>query len=310
MARVSEQRGGSGFAPRDSQDTARAALGATLGRLRRQRGLTGLQLGRLAGMSQAKISKIENGVVAPTPQDVERLARALQAPDKLVADLTDRASGLRDTFTDWRLTAQRLASTQQALAQDEERATRLAVFQVGVVPGLLQTTEYARAILAENTAVLSGNDPGQDSRPAPAAVTVRIQRQEILDDPRKHFDFVIAESVLSTVVGSPAEMLAQLQRIRAVAGQDNVRMSILPLDADLDFPPLHGFHIFDDRAVVIDLISTTVVSRGNEDAQVYRAVFDHFQAQATIDIDPIIDRYMFRYADAARTAARPDPADG
>jgi transcriptional regulator with XRE-family HTH domain len=279
-----------------------------LARLRRQRGLTGLQLGRLAGMSQAKISKIENGVVAPTPQDVERLARALQAPDKVVADLTDRASGLRDTFTDWRLTAQRLATIQQALAQDEERAARIAVFQVGVVPGLLQTTEYARAILAENTAVLSGNDPGQDTRPAPAAVTVRIQRQEVLEDPDKQFDFVIAESVLSTVVGSPAEMLAQLQRIKAVASQENVRMSILPLDAELAFPPLHGFHVFDDRAVVIDLISTTVVSRGTEDIQVYRAVFDHFRTQATVDIDPIIDRYMFRYADATRTAARHDPA--
>lgn len=305
---MNEQSGGSGFSPRDIQGTARIALGSALARLRHQQGLTGQQLGRLAGMSQAKVSKIENGVVAPTARDVERLARALQAPDKLVADLVDQANGLRDQFTDWRLTAERLASSQQALAQDEERAARIAVFEVGVIPGLLQTTEYARAVLGENAAVLSGSDPSQDTRPAPSAVTVRIQRQEVLDDQHKQFDFVIAESVLSTVVGSPAEMLGQLQRIRAVASQDNVRVGILPSNAELAFPPLHGFLLFDDRAVVIDLISTTVVSRGSEDLRVYRAVFDHFMAQATTEIGVIIDRYMFRYADATRTAAGHDAA--
>jgi transcriptional regulator with XRE-family HTH domain len=305
---VNEQSGGSGFAPRDTQGTARIALGASLARLRRQLGLTGQQLGGLVGMSQAKVSKIENGVVTPTARDVERIARALQAPDKLVADLVDQANGLRDQFTDWRLTAERLASSQQALAQDEERAARIAVFHIGVVPGLLQTTEYARAVLGDYTTVLSGNDPGQDTRPAPSAVTVRIQRQEVLDDQQKQFDFVIAESVLATVVGSPAEMLGQLQRIRGVASQDNVQLGILPLDAQLAFPPLHGFHLFDDRVVVIDLISTTVVSRGSEDIRVYRAVFEHFLAQATTDIGPIIDRYMYRYADAARTAAGGDGA--
>jgi transcriptional regulator with XRE-family HTH domain len=303
---VNEQPGGSGFSPRDAQGTGKVALGASLARLRRARGLTGHELGRLAGMSQAKISKIENGVVTPAPEDVERLARALQAPDDVVTDLRDRASGLRDTFTDWRLTAQRLASSQQALAQDEERAARIAVFQVGVIPGLLQTTEYARAVLGDYTSVLSGSDPGGDTRPAPSAVTVRIQRQEVLDDLRKQFDFVIAESVLATVVGSPAEMMGQLQRIRGVASQDNVRISILPWNAAVAFPPLHGFHVFDDRAVVIDLISTTVVSRGSEDVKVYRTVFDHFQDRATTDITAIIDRYMYRYADAARTAAGGD----
>jgi transcriptional regulator with XRE-family HTH domain len=300
---VNEQPGGSGFSPRDIQGNARVALGSLLSRLRRQQGVTGQQLGRLVGMSQAKVSKIENGVVTPTARDVERLARALQAPEDLVTELVDRANGLRDQFTDWRLTAERLASTQQALARDEEQAARITVFQIGVVPGLLQTTEYARGVLGENTAVLSGIEPGQDTRPSPSAVTVRIQRQEILDDTHKQFDFVLTESVLSTVVGSPAEMLAQLHRIRAVAGQDNVRIGILPWDVELAFPPLHGFHLFDDRVVVIDLISTTVVSRGSEDLRVYRAVFDHFLARATTDIDPIIDRHMFRYADAARTAA-------
>jgi transcriptional regulator with XRE-family HTH domain len=305
---VSEQSDRAGFSPRDAQGSVRIALGAALARLRHQRGLTGLELGRRAGMSQAKISKIETGTVTPSPRDVERLARALEASDRVVTELTDQANGLRDQFTDWRLTERNLASNQQALAQDEARATQIWVFQVGVVPGLLQTTEYARAILGDYATVLSGHDPGQDSLPASSAVTVRIQRQEVLDDSAKHFDFVLAESVLSTVVGSAAEMLAQLQRIRVVAGQDNVRLAVLPWDAVLSFPPLHGFHVFDDRAVLIDLMSTAVYSRGTEDVRVYRAVFDHYRERAVSEIDPILDRYMYRYADAARTnAAGADP---
>lgn len=300
---MSEQSDRAGFSPRDAQGAARIALGARLARLRRDRGLTGHELGKLAGMSQAKISKIETGTVAPSPQDVQRLARALEAPDSVITDLADTAGGLRDQFTDWRLTERNLASNQQALAQDEARATQIAVFQVGVVPGLLQTTEYARAILGDYATVLSGHEPGGDNLPASSAVTVRIQRQEVLDDPAKHFDFVLAESVLSTVVGSAAEMLAQLQRIRVVAGQQNVRVSVLPWDAVLAFPPLHGFHVFDDRAVLVDLMSTAVYSRGTEDIRVYRAVFDHYRERAVTDIGPILDRYMIRYADAARADA-------
>jgi transcriptional regulator with XRE-family HTH domain len=306
VSTVDDRAAGAGFTPRGGRDTARGALASALARLRRAKGLTGQQLGQLAGMSQAKISKIENAAIAPSPRDVERLARALDAPDDLIAELIDQANGLHDRFTDWRLTAQRLTSTQQELAQDEERASTISVFQTAVVPGLLQTTEYARAVLSEWATVLSGHDPGHDPRPAPSAVTSRIQRQEVLYDPQKRFEFIIAEGVLASVVGSPAEMLAQLQRIRTVAAQDNVRIGILPWDADLSFPPMHGFHLFDDRVVLIDLVSTVVVSRGNEDLRVHRAVFDHFRERSVTQIGPIIDRYMLRYAEAARTAAGRD----
>ncbi len=306
---MEDQPGQVGFAPRETQDTARAALAAALARLRRQRGLTGQELGRRAGMSQAKISKIETGVVAPGAGDVERLARALEAPDEVVDDLIDRANSLHDQFTDLRLTTQRLTSMQQNFARDEERATHISVFQIAVLPGLLQTTDYARAVLGEYATVLSGNEPSHQPQAAPAAVSGRIQRQEVLYDRRKRFDFVLAESVLDRMVGSPAQMLAQLESIRRVGAQENVRLTIVPADADLAFLPQHGFHLFDDRVVVIDLMSTTVVSRGREDIRVYRLLFDYFVGQATAEIDPILDRYMIRYADLARAAMQHGAAD-
>ena len=297
-----------GFAPRDPLETARL-LGASLARLRRQKGLTGQQLGRLAGMSQAKISKIENGAVEPSAADVERLARALEAPDEVVDDLVDHANTLHNQFTDFRLTVRRLTALQQDIARDEERATRIAVFQLAAVPGLLQTTEYARAMLSEAATVLGGTQPGPQQPTTPSAVTMRIQRQEVLYDRAKRFDFVILETVLARAVGGPAGMLAQLERIRAVNRQENVQVAILPQGADLDLIPEHGFHLFDNRLVIIDLMSTVVVSRGQEDLKVYRMAFDHFRSRSTTDVDPILDRYALHYADLARSAVQQGTID-
>jgi transcriptional regulator with XRE-family HTH domain len=306
---VDKERGRAPSTPYSALDAARLAVGSTLARLRRRNGITGQQLGQIVGMSQAKISKIENGVVTPTAHDVGLLARALGASEDDVQQLVTQAESLQDQFIDWSITIDRLTSGQQEIAHDEDRATRISIFQTGIVPGLLQTTEYARAVLSEYATLISGGQPGRDYRATPSAVTTRIQRQEVLYDARKQFEFVIAENVLATPVGSPADMLAQLQRIRTVTEQENIEIAILPSDAEVDFRALHGFHLFDDRVVFIDLISTTVVSRGHGSLRVYRSVFDHFRARATTELAPILDRYVIKYANAARAAAEHSTAD-
>jgi transcriptional regulator with XRE-family HTH domain len=292
-----------GLAPLDPRESARL-LGASIARLRHEKGLTGRELGRLVGISQAKLSKIETGAIEPSPQDVQKLAHALNAPEEVVEDLADRANALQDKFTGFRLTTTRLTSLQEEVARDEERANRIAVFQHAIVPGLLQTAEYARAVLSDAATVLSGNEPGLSQPAPPSAVSLRVQRQEVLYDRRRRFDFVIAEGVLTRAMASPAVMLAQLDRIRTVGAQDNVTVAILPSDAELEIIADHGFHLFDDQFVIIDLLSTVVVLRDPEDVRVYRTALDHVRGRATTDIDPILDRYALRYADLARAAVQ------
>jgi hypothetical protein len=63
--------------------------------------------------------------------------------------------------------------------------------------------------------------------------------------------------------------------------------------------PYHGFELLDDWCVLVDLINTTLVSRGRADIRLYAEVFDALLEQSTTDIDAILDRYFTYYLDEA-----------
>jgi hypothetical protein len=94
-------------------------------------------------------------------------------------------------------------------------------------------------------------------------------------------------------------MLGQLRRLREVAHQDNVKISMIPQDVRWPYPPFHGFSLLDNRAVIIDLFNTIVVTRGQSDVRLYRQVFDALEGSATRDIEPILDRYRRKYLELA-----------
>ena len=283
-------------------DAARAALGSRIATYRRERDLTGYELGRLAGMSQAKVSKIETGNVMPTARDAERLGRALELSDEAVQELVQQAEELHNHLIDWRLASHRLAIGQRDLGQVETGATTIRSFQPLALSGLLQTAEYARAVLADFWLVGHGMEARQAAE-VQATVAARLQRQAILADPMKRFAFLLPETVLMHRVCPPAAMVAQLERIREIAGQENASVGILPASAELRSPPLHGFLIADDRMVLIELLNTTVVTRGKADLRLYRRAFELYTEDATFEIDPILDRYVTSYIELARPPA-------
>jgi transcriptional regulator with XRE-family HTH domain len=294
-----------GFERLQSRDAERIALGAALATLRIQRGITGSRLGQLAGMSQAKISKIENGVVTPSAGDVERLTAALEVPPEVARTLVSQVENLRDGFVRRRIAAGRLAAAQQETAHSEARARVIRNFQSSLVPGLLQTADYARVVIGDHARLYAGRSDDVPPNVA-GAVAARLQRQEVLESRSKRFVFVLTEVVLMNRLCAPSVFGAQIARLRAAATQDNVTVRIVPRNAELDYPPLHGFQIFDDDTVVIDMINSTLSSRGTADLRVYRAAFDYFHRAATDDIEPILDRYDRLYAGLA-LAALSDP---
>lgn len=120
----------------------------------------------------------------------------------------------------------------------EQGASELRGFVTQLVPGLLQTTAYAQAIM---------NSPvsGLDQEEAVCRTEIRLRRQELLTrepDPL-HVHYVLDEAVLRRVVGGPDLMREQLAHLLALAEHDNITLQVLPFDAG---------HVWEvGRAVVI-----------------------------------------------------------
>jgi transcriptional regulator with XRE-family HTH domain len=283
---------------------AGASLGEILAGLRKKAGITGQELGRIAGMSQAKISRIETGSVIPDPEAVQRLATALGASKAVARSLVEQAERSQDRMTDWRLRPASVAGRQSDLARIEAGTRVFRVFQPVAVIGLLQTSEYARAIFATSQALLSKSGREAGAAGVADAVSARIQRQRVLADPRKRFHLLMSEAVLQLRLCPAEHMPAQVERIREVAQQENVSIGIIPLDTQWDFPPQHGFQLLDDHIVLIDLLNTGVRSQGRSDTALYRRLFDTFEAQAVTEIDPILDKYLEIYLDLAKSRSR------
>jgi transcriptional regulator with XRE-family HTH domain len=279
-------------------------LGRKIARLRRERRLTGQELGGQVEMSQAKISRIETGVVLPTPVELKRLATALDAAPDIVADLINTADVLRGSAPGRRGQPRRGTLGQQEYSAEEAKARHIRSFEPSVVPGLLQIGEYTRRILQGYYQVALGSSADSragtaDSRAETAAtVTLRVQRQELLYTD-KTFEFTIMESVLRNRFAPPGYMLAQIDRIEGVATLPNVTIRVVSDLAELVYPPVTGFTILDDDVVVTESMDAQV-SRDRKSVDFYRRFFDAYVACSETEIAPILQRYRARYADLAR----------
>jgi transcriptional regulator with XRE-family HTH domain len=262
--------------------------------------MTGHELAGRVGMSQAKISRLENGIGIHAVGDVRRIAQQLDAPPDLIERLVELTERAGDQMTDWRPARGVVASMQREVEQLEAGTHTFRVFQPAVVVGLAQTNEYMRAVLGAAHGI----------RSVPEAVSVRVRRQEALSDPHREFRFVMTETVLRNRLCKPQYMPAQLQRLRDLAALPNVSLRLIPSDAELTIPPYHGFELLDDRIVIVDVFNTLVTTRGRSDIALYQEVFDRLERNATEDVDPILDRYLDHYLDLARSGRRQQPARG
>jgi transcriptional regulator with XRE-family HTH domain len=175
-------------------------------------GLSQEDLGKAVNYSSSLVSAVENGQRPPTMEYLTSVDRALNTGglfERLLKDLVsiDRAPvWLRD----WIIF--------------EREATLLRWFQPLLVPGLLQTEDYARAVLEWGGLL----DPSEVER----SVVSRMERQEILAKPKPpHFIAIIDEAVLNRFVGSTDIMTAQCEHLTACAERANIYLHVLPSSA-------------------------------------------------------------------------------
>jgi transcriptional regulator with XRE-family HTH domain len=243
---------------RSDYQQAREALGARVRQLRKDANLTGKQLAEQLGWSQPKVSRIERGHRTPSEEELLTRVRTVHA-----------------VHAAWRRQLAGGAAVGQHDILELEASVRLVrAFEPAVIPGMLETDEYARKLFDDVVALYGIPNDAEE------AVRVRLRRQQLLHDPVKRFEFIIGEPAFRSQFCPPAVMRAQLDLVRALSNLETVEVSILPSDAKLPFMPLHGFWIFDDDLVSVETVHTRVEARDPSEVALYLRVFDQLKAAA------------------------------
>jgi len=198
------------MAPRDPESSPAAFLGGELRRARLAAGFGSQEtLATRLGFDRSVITKAETGDRPPTADVLTAWCEACDLDGDMfarLAELARHADGVVPTWFEGWLEAEREAHT-------------LRIWSPILIPGLLQTAEYARAIFLA---------AGADEDPADEMVAARMERQQILERPNPpHLIVVLDESALHRLTGSPVVMADQLAHLATVADRKNVSVHIL-----------------------------------------------------------------------------------
>ncbi|MEU6218597.1 helix-turn-helix transcriptional regulator [Streptomyces sp. NPDC047022] len=261
----------------------RRKLGAELRALRTRAGLTSGEAASLVGWHQSKVSRIETGASKVKPTDVRLLLDAYGTQDLELRELLLVLAGSEDgggRQNWWHAYRGVLPPTYRDFISLESQASTIRTLETSVVPGLLQTPDYARAVTRAATG------PLEDAR-LDALVEVRLARQDVLRaDPPLEVSAVLDEAVLHRQIGGPGVMARQLGRLLEAAELPHVRLQVLPF-ADGEHIGVTGpFVIFsfpsrsDLDVVVLDHLTSSLYLERKEDLQAYTEAFNALRVHA------------------------------
>ncbi|MGI8814129.1 MAG: helix-turn-helix domain-containing protein [Pseudonocardia sp.] len=266
----------------------RRQLAAELVRLRAPRRISGRRMAELLGVSQATISRMDRGGgPVPSDQQIEIWLQATgsgqPARDRIAMLITaarNEATSWPELLAEHHGNLQGYAHTVWAAAREAD-AIRVRNFQPTVIAGLLQTIPYTRALLP-----LTDLTGGIDHE---ATLVGRLERQRVLFDSRRAFQFLILESVLRRSPGDGI-MPAQRDRIGQLAELPTVEVAVLP-DAAMVATPWHGFNLYEQSSgsatVFLELIHRTEEVAKPEHVELYRKLWDRLWAAAATGVDAV-----------------------
>ncbi|KUN96831.1 helix-turn-helix domain-containing protein [Streptomyces caeruleatus] len=267
----------------------RRKLGAELRALRTGAGLTSGEAARLVGWHQSKVSRIETGASGVKPADVRLLLDAYGVQDARLRELllvlagSDEGGGRHHWWHAYRGV---LPPTYRDFISLESQASAMRTLETSVVPGLLQTPEYARAVTRAAVGGLADESADADER-LEALVAVRLARQDVLRaEPPLELSAVLDEAVLRREIGGPQVMARQLRRLVEAARLPQVRLQVLPFAAGEHVGITGPFVIFsfsrtsDLDVVVLDHLTSSLYLERKEDLQAYTEAFNTLRIHA------------------------------
>ncbi len=249
----------------------REAFGNRLRALRLDAGITGKELADRLGWAASKVSRLEHGRQTASADDIGAWVIACGAAPNVQDDLLADLRSLRMEYATWRRQFRTgFAGRQRIGIALQAATTSVRAFEPAIVPGMLQTPDYARHVFANIAAFR------RDAYDIDAAVRARMQRQEFLYDPDKRFRFLVTEAALRYLVCPPGTLRAQLDRLLVLSGLDTVELAVLPFDARLPLSTGHNFWIHDNRLVLVETVSAELSLRDPEDIELYARLFELF----------------------------------
>jgi transcriptional regulator with XRE-family HTH domain len=244
-------------------------FGAELRRARAGAGLSQDQLGQRLGYSGAQVGKVEMGERAPSQDFAQGCDQAFPESGGLFRRIYELArrwdGGYPSWFAEW--------------IDSERRATSLRSWEPLLIPGLLQTADYARAVLAA--------DPETAEDELDELVAARLERQAIFDraEPPALWA-VLDEAILHRLVGSRKIMYDQLLHLADTSCRSNITVQIVPAEIGAHAGLLGGF---------------AIANFGNAAGTVYMESPDHGQ---TTEVPSIVGRLSLTF-DTLRAEALP-----
>ena len=253
---------------------AREALGVRLREIRLDAGLTGRALAKLAGWHFTKVSKLEHGSRRPSRDDIRAWCRYCRAEDQ-VPDLLAAARGIDAMYTEWRTQMRAgMKHFQDSLRPLYEQTVLFRVYETTFIPSLLNTAEYAAAILEFWATLMSLPADIQ------AAVAARMDRQNVLYAGKRRFVFVMEEQALRTRAGGAEVMAGQLDRLLALMSLPTISLGIIPSAGDRGALAQGSFWIFDETRVQVETVSAGLDITQPAEISLYAQVFGLLQRSA------------------------------
>jgi transcriptional regulator with XRE-family HTH domain len=251
-------------------------LAGELRRLRRRVGLTGKQVVTRLGWSEAKLSRIENGLARVKSSDLEQLMDLYDVSGPHRAELKALAEESRQTDP-LEVFGGDLPAGYARIVEAEREAETMQTWEPQVVPGLLQIEEYTRGLLQLWPAILAMPTAALERR-----VKSRLLRQRVLQRaPLPELVFVIDESVLIRGFAAPSVMRDQIAHLVEVSEHPNVELRILSLGGNqvtgtgafvyFRFANVHGVSLAD--TVAVEHFEGTIFIDSEQDVHAYQLVF-------------------------------------
>lgn len=272
-----------------SPTVRRRRLAARLRELRENANLTIDEVGDQLECSASKISRIETGHVGVTPRDVRDMLEVYGVGDDEREALVQLAREARKKGW-WHAYNEVFTGSFVGLESD---ASFLHTHQALLVPGLLQTEAYTRA-------VIRAIRPDSAEADVELRVRARINRQKLITEVSNPPEYwaVLDEAVLHRVVGGPEAMREQLKRLVELASLPHVTLQVVPFSsgahAGMEAPFLIlGFpEQADPDVVYVENSTSGVYLEQQEDVHRYTLMFDHLRAAALKPDDTVemVDR--------------------